>query len=242
MHIFKSLNVALGFLTIISFGKNPFSELREVGKAAWAFPVVGLLLGSVLALIYFLFEPFLPPGVVALIVVGSWIFLTGGLHLDGWTDCWDAFGASVTKERRREILKDSRLGAFGAMALFLILGLKIACLASGLVSYAELMLAAVTGRSLLIAGFKNYGSMNPGMASSFASGVDSSTYMCVWVLTLPVVLMCGLVGIAAFLAACVGVIFFRRFAEKKLGFINGDVLGASCELSETLVLIVASWR
>lgn len=84
--------------------------------------------------------------------------------------------------------------------------------------------------------------MKPGMAASFTSGIDARTYGIVWLLSLPFAIIAGIDGIIALAVAYLGLVFFRRFAENKLGFINGDVLGATCELSETLVLITVCWR
>lgn len=242
MYFVKSFVISLNFLTIFSIGKNPFSELNEVGKASWAFPLVGAFIGLILALTQYIAGYFLPLGVTAIVTVAMWIFVTGGLHLDGWADCWDAFGASVTRERRLEIIKDSRLGSFGAMALFILLGLKVASISTGLVNSYELILACVVGRSILVVGFRNCCSFKPGMAELFAAGIDPRTYNIVWLVTLPFIMMTGINGIIAIALTYLGAIIFKRFAEAKLGFVNGDVLGASCELSETLVLISVCWR
>lgn len=212
-----------------------------MGRSAWAFPAVGIVLGLLLFYVNWLGLLILPAGVSAVITVSVWIYLTGGLHLDGWTDCWDALGASVSSERRLAILKDSRLGSFGAMALFVILGLKVACIGSGLVSLSELLLACVTGRSLMVIGFMNTVGLKPGMAQSFLSGVDGNICKYVWLLTLPFVFIAGITGFIAFGAAFLGIQFFKSLARSRFGFINGDVLGASCELSETIVLIAACW-
>lgn len=241
-NFFKSFFVSLNFLTIFSFEKASFSELKEVGQASWTFPLAGAFVGIILVVTSLAVNFFLPHNVSAMITVGLWIFVTGGLHLDGWTDCWDAFGAAVTRERRLEIIKDSRLGSFGAMSLFILLGLKVSCISTGLVSSFELLLACVVGRSLMVCGFSNCACMKPGMAASFTSGIDTRTYGIVWLLTLPFAVITGIDGIIALAAAYWGLFFFRRFAENKLGFINGDVLGATCELSETLVLITVCWR
>ncbi len=241
-HFVKSFIVSLNFLTIFSFEKASFSELKEVGQASWTFPLVGAFVGIILVITSLALNFVFPHNVSALITVGLWIFVTGGLHLDGWTDCWDAFGAAVTRERRLEIIKDSRLGSFGAMALFILLGLKVSCISTGLVSSSELLLACVIGRSFMVCGFRSCVCMKPGMAASFTSGIDARTYGIVWLLSLPFAIIAGIDGIIALAVAYLGLVFFRRFAENKLGFINGDVLGATCELSETLVLITVCWR
>lgn len=240
--IIRAFFISLSFLTIFNFGKTSLSDMTEVGRSSWSFPVVGALLGLALFFCNWILARFLPLSVSAFITVGLWVFFTGGLHLDGWTDCWDALGAAVSAERRAEIMKDSRLGSFGAMGLFLILGLKAACLSSGFIGLCGFLLATVAGRALIITGFRNCCFIKPGMAQSFAAGIDSRTYNLTWILTLAFAILSGVTGIVALLVAFGVVFVFRRFAEAKLGFINGDVMGASCELSETMVLIALNWR
>lgn len=238
----RSFLVSLNFLTVFNFGRVSFADLGEVGRSSWCFPMVGLLIGSALYCSHWIFGSFLPPAIVSLITVGLWIFITGGLHLDGWTDCCDALGAAVSQERRAEIIKDSRLGSFGAMGLFLILGLKVACLSTEMVGLSGFVLATVTGRSLMIAVFRNCSSMKPGMAKSFTAGIDSLSYNLAWIFALLFAMLMGVAGMIALGLAYFCVLAFKQFAENKLGFVNGDVMGASCELSETLVLIALNWR
>ncbi len=240
--LIRSFLVSLNFLTVFNFGKVSFADLEEVGRSSWCFPLVGLLIGSGLFWSSWIIGCFLPQTIVSLITVGLWIFITGGLHLDGWTDCCDASGAAVSKERRAEIIKDSRLGSFGAMGLFLILGLKVACLSTEMVGLSGFVLAAVTGRSMMIIVFKNCCSMKTGMAKSFTAGIDSLSYNLAWIFTLLFAMLLGVTGIIAAGLAYFCVLAFRQFAERRLGFVNGDVMGASCELSETVVLIALNWR
>ncbi|MGD9818621.1 MAG: adenosylcobinamide-GDP ribazoletransferase [Desulfomonilaceae bacterium] len=237
----NSFLIALNFLTVFNFGRSSFPSLEDVGRSSWTFPLVGIFIGVILVLAQVITSYFVPLSIAALLTVGVWIFVTGGLHLDGWSDCWDAFGASVSKDRRLEILKDSRLGSFGAMSLFILLGLKVACLSSGLVSYLELILATALGRSALVICFRHCEHTSPGMARSFITGIDSRTYGFMWLVILPVVIICGIDGIISTLAAIAAIFLFKRIAESKLGLINGDVLGASCELTETIVLITSCW-
>ncbi len=200
------------------------------------------MLGLILFLFHWIFNSFLPIGVGAVLTVGLWIFLTGGLHLDGWTDCCDAMGAAVSQERRAIILKDSRLGSFGAMGLFLILGTKVACLCAGPIGLSGFLLAGVAGRGLMTLASKNCFFIKPGMAQLFIAGVDSKTYYITWILTILFAIVAGVAGMLSLLVAYVGALCFRKFAENRLGFVNGDVMGATCELSEAIVLVALCWR
>lgn len=238
----RSLHIALGFLTIIKVDVRPVPELPEVGKSAWAFPLVGALMGAILAATYWIVADHLPVAVSAIVIVSLWVVLTGGLHLDGWTDCWDAIAAAVPPERRRGILKDSRLGAFGALGLMLLLAAKTAAIARADLSVAILFVAPVVGRASLVTAVYGARHGNEGMAAQFLSGLDKRAV--VWACALGVVLslVAGLTGLVALGCAYLGAVGFRRLAESRLQTVNGDVIGAMCELGETIVLLIACVR
>jgi adenosylcobinamide-GDP ribazoletransferase len=234
----RSFQIALGFLTVLRVDVRPMPELDEVGKSAWAFPVVGALIGIALAVTHVVLTGLFPVAVSSILVVIVWVVLTGGLHLDGWTDCWDSIAASVSRERRREILKDSRLGTFGALGLLLLLALKIAAISGTDFRAAILFVAPVIGRTMMVTA--SYGSRcaNEGMAGIFLSGLDKQSVRWAWGLGIILALASGLTGLLAVGCAYLGALGFRSLAESRLGIVNGDVIGAMCELSETLVLLI----
>ncbi len=136
----RPFKIALGFLTIFRNNLAPYSDFAEVAHSAWTFPIVGALIGTILAAEFLVLQTFFPPALSAVIIVGTWVIMTGGLHLDGWTDCWDALAAPVSVEKRFEILKDSRLGTFGALGLILLLAVKTAALLGPEVSFSSFCL------------------------------------------------------------------------------------------------------
>lgn len=233
--------MSLGFLTVFRVTVHPIPELGEVARSAWTFPLVGIILGGILVLIRWTLGSHLPPFLSAVILVGLWVFLTGGLHLDGWTDCWDALAASTTPERRYEILKDSRMGTFGGLALILLMAVKISALATPELPCLLLFLAPVIGRGAMVTAA--YGIRVPaqGMGNSFVQSLDRSTVNRAALIAFVPALIAGLAGLLAVAAAYIGALIFRRFAQSRLNMVNGDVLGAMCELSEALVLITASF-
>ncbi|MDQ7783665.1 MAG: adenosylcobinamide-GDP ribazoletransferase [Desulfomonilaceae bacterium] len=234
----RSIQIVLGFLTGIKTTIRPIPDLDEIGRSAWAFPVVGALMGILLLVAHSLIGDHFPGAVRALLIVIVWVVVTGGLHLDGWTDCWDSLAASVPQERRREILKDSRLGAYGALGLVLLLALKVAAVADPEFPLAALVLAPVAGRAMMV--IASYGSRHgeTGMAAVFISGLDPRSVKWAWIIVLAVALPAGIIGFVAVGCAYLGAVGFKRFAESRLGMVNGDVIGAMCELSETVVLLV----
>ena len=126
----RSLRVAFGLLTTLPFRLPEDWSTGDSGRASIWYPFVGLVIGVLTWLVWksatLVFAP-LVAGVITLIV---WVALTGGLHLDGLADCCDGLFASVSAERRLEIMKDPHMGTFGAVGLILVLFLKAATLAS----------------------------------------------------------------------------------------------------------------
>src|SRR5258706_5627486 len=138
----KGLRLALGFLTILPMRVNNIQP-GDLGRAAGWFPVVGLLLGLVLSASNWLLLRVFPPALAGGLVVALWAALTGGLHLDGLADCGDGLLASATPERRLEIMRDPRLGAFGGLVLAGFLILKV--LATGALPAQMLFSAQLNG-------------------------------------------------------------------------------------------------
>lgn len=234
----RDIKISMGFLTPFETSVLPAPDMREIGSAAWAFPVVGLFMGLSLVVCYFILSTFLPDAIAVLLTLTFWVVMTGGLHLDGWTDCWDAFGASAAPERRIEILKDSRLGAFGAIALIVLLGTKAAALTAMTSPYTGFLIAPILGRSMMIIASMGAMTSGTGMAAGFTAGVQRSSCNFCWGFSIVVGLFFGLTGLLSIACVYAAASWFRRFAESRIGFVNGDVLGAICELSEVTALIV----
>lgn len=238
----RAIGIAFQLLTVVKVRLEPTADLQEAGGAAWAFPIVGGFIGLLLLITYSALSGHLPSSLVAILVVGLWIFLTGGLHVDGWTDCWDALAASVPPERRFEILKDSRLGTFGAVGLILLLAVKIGAVAQGDLALIMLFIAPIIGRGLMVVAVYGSEHRGTGMGSQFLSRVDSRVVRWVAILGFGPALLAGWTGIWALAGAYLGAVCFRRFAQARLGTVNGDVMGAICELAEALVLLIACIR
>jgi len=240
--MFRQFEIALGFLTVFKIRLEPAPTLQDIGRSAWSFPLVGALIGSLLVCIHFLLSAHLYGFLVSVLLIGSWVFVTGGLHLDGWTDCWDALAASVSPERRMQILKDSRLGTFGALGLILLLAVKTGALAREDLSIPVIFATPIIGRGFLV--FLSYGSRHrgEGMGALFLESLEHDSARWAMLLAVAGAALCGFQGIIAAVLAYAAGAWFMRFAESRLPFINGDVLGAVCELSETVFLLICGFR
>src|SRR5262247_3388269 len=127
---------------------RPVAGAGEIGQAAPWFPVVGLILGLTLAGVDLVTARLFPGLLGSLLTVTAWKLLTGGLHLDGLADCLDALGGR-DPEHRLAIMRDSRIGAFGALGLILVLLLEIAALTElpPSVRQASLLVVPVVARA-----------------------------------------------------------------------------------------------
>jgi adenosylcobinamide-GDP ribazoletransferase len=223
---------ALQFLTILPV---PAPHGRP-GEAAWAFPIVGALLGLVCAAIL----PWKLGPILAMVVIAV---LTGGLHEDGLADVCDAVRAHRTRERMHQILKDSRIGAHGALALVASFALRWQALAF-LPTRSWLQLAAVYGLSraqmaLLAATSPPAGG---GLGAAFISTMPPRAGL--WVAGQAIglaALMGWPMGFTLLAANAALLLIARRWFLLRLGGVTGDCLGFLCIVSEALSLVVLTW-
>ena len=230
----NDLRTALGLLTIFPVRYN------EITARAFAYyPLVGLVIGALLVVAHFLFRHALPNLVVAVIVVALWAILTGGLHLDGFTDACDALFAATTRERRLDILRDVHLGSFGAAGLIILLMLKTASAANA-TTLAPILLAPILGRWAITLAVLYPPARNDGMAVLFRAGLTRSVVL---VSTASAGMVCacfGMFGFAAFIIAFAVTLILARFAMNRLGGLSGDIYGMMCESVEASVLVLGT--
>jgi adenosylcobinamide-GDP ribazoletransferase len=187
----------------------------------------------------------LPPLVNAGICLAVWAGLTGALHLDGFADCCDGLLHPTNPQRRLEIMQDPHLGSFGVTGLFLLLLIKTAALAALPTTPASLLsilLAAATGRWLvLLAGLQPVARPG-GMGADFALGITRRTALAGAILPVALATLGGAAGwMALGLAVCSG-LGLIALGRARIGGVTGDVFGATVELGEMVVLLVACLR
>ncbi len=236
----NSLRVALSLLTVIPAGKVDYS-VGAIGRSGKWFPVVGLLIGLILWALGHLMIGHLPPILAGGLIVAFWAAITGGLHLDGLADCGDALPAAVSRERRLEIMKDPRLGAFGTIALVLFLILKVGATASltGPRLFA-LILAPVIARWLSLLVALQPTARPDGMGADFAGGLHRWNLLIAAILPLSLTVYGGWRAVAAVLIAHLVVFSLIYIARSRLGGVTGDVHGLAIEMGELTTLIVYS--
>ena len=239
-----AFRAAFTFLTRIPVGGFPYPPKTWTWISIW-FPLVGAILGGLQALIWMGLEGHSDP-TRAIIVVGLSVLITGGFHEDGLSDSVDALGGAYDKENVLRILKDSRIGAFGALALILALMLKVSLLVDlGEMAPLGLILGQSLSRALPVIqlGIQPYVRREDPEAKSrevARSGRAQAGIAFLWTLGLLGmgiwlgVSTGGIIGMGIALVA-VGVLF-GGYVQRRAGGLTGDFMGALQQLSELGIL------
>ncbi len=230
---------ALHFLTRLPLPRRE-TTLEGVGQAAWAFPVVGMLIGLLLTGAAWLLGLVLPPLPLAALVLACWVAVTGALHLDGWVDCCDALFAARPPEDRLEILRDVHVGAFGVVGGVVLLLVKFVALASLPAGWPALFLSPTLGRWAMVYAIVRYPYARPQGLGTVLKERTGLRGLLVATAVALVAVAVGRVwaGLMAFAVAWGLTVLFSRWVLGRLPGLTGDVYGALCELVETAVLLV----
>lgn len=231
--------LAAGFLTRLAPSRIAGNE--ELGRSLRWFPMVGLFLGILLTIPLASGLGAGRPWVQAWLWLGAALYVTRGLHWDGWVDLWDAWGSGARGPRFWDVLKDSRMGAFGGLGLFMGLAGYLILLQETISTHqwGVLIWAAVLGRSAaVLLAWQAKTLHRPGLGKTFleaASGqcllVVSGQAILVGILLVPwdVLLLAGLLCLG-------GTTILLRMAREQ-GGLNGDFLGAAIIWGELCVLV-----
>ena len=240
---------SLAFLTRLPAPAGAFARPRPLGEDAFAFPLAGLLAALPSAGVVLLADPLgLSVPTTAILAVALLVFVTGGLHEDGLADVADGLGGHQPRERALLIMKDSRVGTYGALALALALLLRISLLAdlaaagTGAAALA-LVLAAAASRGAMVWLWASLPSADPGgladrMGQPTMRGAGIAAGLGAAILVVPAFVMGGAGAALPPLLLCApAVLLFQRFIRRRLGGQTGDCLGASQQIAEIAVLL-----
>lgn len=232
--------LAVQFLTRIPLPDQiGFSPERLAASPAY-YPLVGLIVGGACAGVFWLAGLVFPDVIAVLLALGAGLLITGAFHEDGLADTFDGIGGGTTREKSLTIMKDSRIGTYGAAALIVVLFLKAAALSAMAGSIVIAALIAGHGLSRLSAVLvivtsryvRDEGTGKPVATGMTRAGPLLATLtglgiVLVWLIYLAApAIICGLIGLV------VGHIGMRLFFEPKLGGYTGDTLGAVQQASE----------
>lgn len=238
------ITACLGFYTRLPMPVQPH---RSLATAQWAAPIAGLIVGAAAGLAgWLLLLIGVPATITAALILAASIGLTGALHEDGLADVADGFGGGHDRERKLEIMKDSRIGTYGVLALALSLLLRwsalVALLASGGAATFLALVAAHAGSRALIPAFM--ATVPPARPTGLSAGIgaiDARTAMIALALGGLALLLFGLA--AAILCIVLLALLFiglRRLALRQIGGQTGDVLGALQQGGKIAILVVAA--
>ena len=242
------LPLAISFLTILPvIDRRPASDDAVAASFAW-FPIVGFLIGVALVGEDWLLAFFFAQVIRSVLIVISLTVITGAVHLDGLADTADALGAGRDRERALDILHDSRVGTFGASAIFFDLTLKILALSTlaGTRRYAALIIAPTLARfAMVMVGIGIPYLRESGAGAAFLNfqslGVRRRVAVIFLIIDCAILLSpfrtVGVLAVSiALLIASLIHIFYRRW----LGGVTGDLIGACGEVIEIAVLLTMS--
>jgi adenosylcobinamide-GDP ribazoletransferase len=239
--LFKSLRIAIGFLTIIPVNPRNFED-GDLSAAVKFFPVVGLIQGSFIWGLLHILPRIFPVGIAVWLTVFAGAFLNGFIHWDGFADTADSLG-SRNPEKSLAIMKDSRLGAFGGIALsFLILGKIFALMQLTEVSVLVIISIAVLSRWGMAVMLYTQPPVSQGLLHSFRFSTprrDLGIATGLMIILASAARMNGLL----FLGITMVVLFLLNWLiRKRWGGVTGDILGASNELIELACFLALNFK
>ena len=241
---------ALSFLTIIPLPHLREASLEKVGRSTGYFPVVGVIIGLVLAGLNWLFGLFLPLAVVNGLLIVSLVVISGALHLDGFVDTCDGIAGHKTVEDRWEVMHDSRAGAFGIVGVFLLLLVKYVSLSSvpeNLMMVTLVLMPVVSRWAMVYAVFAYPYARPAGLGKTFKEGASWQSFALATMITLAVatglarlanITYFYLAGLAIMFVIWVIVVALSAYLKRKFSGLTGDTYGAINEVAEVVVLIL----
>ncbi|MDY0039389.1 MAG: adenosylcobinamide-GDP ribazoletransferase [Desulforhabdus sp.] len=246
-NFYKRLTTAVSFLTVLPL---PCSAAHIVDSADLArsfsfFPVAGLIIGAVCLIPMWILHTVMPPLLGAVLIATLLVLLTRGLHLDGLADLADGVGGGYTPERRLAIMKDSRIGTFGSVAVVLAMLFKVAGLHALIVAncWPPIILTPVFSRlAMVFTAYKSpYARPEGGLGKPFLEHMSThepllaAAFACAFGLVVAPGLTLPYLAAVVFCATV-----FRLLGRHWLGGITGDVLGATNEVGEIFLFTLSA--
>jgi adenosylcobinamide-GDP ribazoletransferase len=232
----------LQFLTIIPV-KRSFSA-EQIGRATGYFPLVGVIIGAILAGLDYLLGLVLPSALISVLLVSAMVLLTGALHLDGLVDTCDGLAVHGTPEERWQVMHDSRAGGFGVIGAALCLLVKFVSLNSvpqSLMMFT-LVVAPVISRWTMVYAIFAYSYARPsGLGKVFKQTTNWRQFLMATLITVVVAL--GLFSLAGLVILFITSLLSTGMAcylKQKFAGLTGDTYGAINEIAEVSVFIIVS--
>lgn len=232
--------LAVQFLTRVPIGSAQLYSPERMAASVRYYPLVGTLVGAVCAVIFHLATYVFAAPIAILFAIAAGLLITGAFHEDGLADTFDGIGGGPSRDRALEIMKDSRLGTYGTLALLVVLAFKIGALIAMPSTLIPIVLVAGHGlsrlSSLLVIATSQY-VRDEGTGKPVAGGISTVGLLAAcltglaiaalwWAFYAPIALLWASGGLL------IGHCLMRLFFERKLGGYTGDTLGAVQQVSE----------
>ena len=234
---------ALRFLTRIPSGKNTRHSPELLGSAVSWYPVVGLVIGSILLVTAWALHDILGiwPSVSAVLVTIIWVAVTGAIHLDGLADCADAVIGGHSPQRKLEIMKDTNCGVGAVAAVVLILLLKVSAITVLIAQQAWflLLVAPLVARIVLVGCIATIPYIRDGgLGAGLQSNLDTRELVIISGLcAILVVIISAAVFLVSIAAGALAFLIILWTIVRPVNGATGDVYGALVEMGEALVLV-----
>lgn len=236
----RILLVACQFLTRLPVPQIPVVD-GDLRRATAAFPLVGLLIGALCAAVFVAADLLLTPLVAAVAAVAAAAALTGAFHEDGLADTFDGLWGGWDPEQRLRIMRDSRVGTYGAMALVIAISVQVAALGAldATTAVRALVAGHVTSRAAILVQIRALPPVDDqGSGARVAEPVGLvGTVVALVVTGATLALTSGWLAVLIVAVALLGVGAIRRAARRRLGGLTGDLLGATQQVVLILVLL-----
>jgi adenosylcobinamide-GDP ribazoletransferase len=240
----RELKASLRFLTRLRFGSPAAESGAGLAAAVWAFPIAGVIVGSIGAVVYRLADRTdLPSWPAAALALAATMAVTGCLHEDGLADTVDGFGGGSTRESKLDIMRDSHVGAYGVCALalsVLLRGSALASLSPALVVPA--LIAAHAAARTAMPVFMHFipPARSDGLSAAAGRPAGERTALAAALGILILVFCLGpLAGLEAAILVAIAVALLAWLSLSQIDGQTGDVLGAVEQVSEIVALLVA---
>lgn len=239
----QAFRLALSFMTVFPAGVKDNVGEDMFGKSVKYFPLVGLLIGFILAGIDALILPKVNGLASSAVVIVALIAMTRALNIDGLADTFDGLLGGRDREHSLAIMKDSRVGSFGVVAIVAVVLLKVLMLLSVAqdMKLGAIIIFPALGRWAAAYAITTqvYARAEGGLGAFFVRGSSVMGLMVSTALTfITAVLVLGLAGLSVIAAVVLFTLFYIRIVNRKIGGITGDTSGAAIELNELVVLIM----
>ena len=242
----RDLRIAISLCTRLPVAPSAAVGEGDVARASWALPIAGALIGLIAAMVYSLAERLhIPPTAASVLALAATVLLTGAMHEDGLADTADGFGGGRTRERKLEIMRDSRIGTFGACALGLSLLLRWSAIAA-LEDSRSVAIALIVAHGAARATLPAFMSLvaparGEGLSSDAGQPPPASVAIALGLGIVALAIGFGMSAMLKGVAALAAIgLLLTRLAQRHIGGQTGDVLGALEQTAEATLLLLAT--